>query len=100
MCVSITLHISRLRACCAELQVPRVSVEGIKPCTLANTGLLVAVLKCLRGGGGRGGEGGGAEAKGEELGKGGADVATVNLVVQVTDEGEGRLRRCIYSPLE
>ena len=100
MCVSITLHLSRLRACRSERQVPRVSVEGIKPCTLANTGLLVAVLKCSRGGGGREGGGGDAEAKGEDLGKGEEDVATVNLVVQVTDEGQGGLRRCIYSPLE
>ena len=33
-------------------------------------------------------------------GEGEDEVASVNLVVQVADEGRGRLTRCIYSPLE
>lgn len=75
------------------------SVEGIKPCTLANTGLLVASL--MR----RGGENAEPPASAEEKNSGrepGADavVAQVNLVVQVADMGHGRLMRVIYSPLE
>lgn len=75
-------------------------MEGIKPCTLANTGLLVASLMWR-------GEHGGAPAVGE--GKGGEEekhgeeeieVAQVNLVVQVADAGQGKLARVIYSPLE
>lgn len=82
-------------------------MEGIKPCTLANTGLLVATL--MRRGAGAGG--GGVPAAGE--GKGGEDqgkeeedeeeeVARVNLVVQVAnvDFARGKLVRVIYSPLE
>lgn len=82
-------------------KVSKVPVEGIQPCTLANTGLLVAVLKRLRDGGGRGdAEGKGEEKAAERWGEGLEDVATVNLVVQVADAGEGGLMRCIYSPLE
>lgn len=64
-------------------QVPRVSISGIKPCTLANTALLVATLTCID--------------QGESVSN---EIATVNLVVQVTDTGQGSLTRCIYSPLE
>lgn len=104
-----------------QFQVPRISVEGIMPCELANTGLLVAALKSpsaayaitdshlqKQRGNGReeeatlrenydcGGGGGGTEEKGDMSG----EVAAVNLVVQVSDAGRGRLVRCIYSPLE
>lgn len=76
-------------------------VEGIKPCTLANTGLLVATLM-WRGEQGerKGGEGKGREEKQEE--EEGEVVAQVNLVVQVTnvDLAKGTLTRVIYSPLE
>lgn len=87
-------------------------VEGIKPCTLANTGLLVATLmwRGERGGGDGGGGGGGAPAEegerkggeGKEKEEEGEVVAQVNLVVQVTnvDVAKGRLMRVIYSPLE
>lgn len=83
-------------------------VEGIKPCTLANTGLLVATLMWT--GVGHGGAGGapaeeGERKRGEEKEEGeeeGEVVAQVNLVVQVTnvDVAKGRLTRVIYSPLE
>lgn len=74
-------------------KVPRISVEGIKPCTLANTGLLVAALKSHNSSSSGHHGGGGERGEGEE-------VAAVNLVVQVTDAGHGRFTRCIYSPLE
>lgn len=95
-------------------------MEGIKPCTLANTGLLVASLRCpsemnselllnsretpyreknrdhvAEHKGGEGKEGRGEGGTPEE-----AEVACVNLVIQVADAGGGRLVRCIYSPLE
>ena len=84
---------------CRGAKVSRVPVEGIKPCTLANTGLLVATLM-RRGEQGerKGGEGKGEEEEEEK----GEVVAQVNLVVQVTnvDVAKGRLTRVIYSPLE
>ncbi|CAM9801003.1 unnamed protein product [Ectocarpus fasciculatus] len=85
--------------CSMHFEVPRVSVEGIKPCTLANTGLLVASL--MRRGGENGEPPAAAEEKKSEREPGAeALVAQVNLVVQVADVGQGRLMRVIYSPLE
>lgn len=74
--------------------MPRISVEGIEPCTLANTGLLTAALKRSRDGDCKGDGGSGMEDNDD------GEVAAVNLVVQVADAGEGTLMRCIYSPLE
>lgn len=72
-------------------------MKGIKPCTLANTGLLVATLIRRRtANGATGAEG--KEAEGKEGRE--EEIAQVNLVVQVSDAGQGKLRRVIYSPLE
>eukprot|EP00903_Cladosiphon_okamuranus_P010472 g9908.t1 len=86
-------------SCSMNFQVSRVPVEGIKSCTLANTGLLVATLM-WRGEQGESKGDGGEEKGGEE--KEGEVVAQVNLVVQVTnaDVAKGKLTRVIYSPLE
>eukprot|EP00752_Nemacystus_decipiens_P010910 g9696.t1 len=85
-------------SCSMHFQVSRVPVEGIKPCTLANTGLLVATLMWK----GERGERKRGERKGEEEEEEGEVVAQVNLVVQVAnvDVAKGRLTRVIYSPLE
>lgn len=53
-----------------------VCVDGVEPGRLTNAGILAATLVC-----------------------GGADAATVNMVVQVAARG-GALERVIYSPLE
>ncbi|CAM9526695.1 unnamed protein product, partial [Hapterophycus canaliculatus] len=87
-------------SCSVHFEAPRVSVEGIKPCTLANTGLLIATLMRRRAttatilAEGKDQE----EAKAKEGGE--EEVAQVNLVVQVADVGQGKLHRVIYSPLE
>lgn len=95
------------------------SVEGIKPCALANTGLLVASLQSRLVGSRKPtatdekvaerDQQEGRESKCVEqderaetwksLGEA-QEVAAVNFVVQVSDVGNGRLMRCIYSPLE
>ncbi|KAG5189951.1 hypothetical protein JKP88DRAFT_232810 [Tribonema minus] len=63
-----------------HFSVPSIDVTGVKPCTLANMGLMVASLTGRQGGGR-------------------VDVVDVNMVVQVEKRGQ-ELVRCIYSPLE
>ncbi|CAN0011163.1 unnamed protein product, partial [Phaeothamnion confervicola] len=58
-----------------SFSTPGINVTGIKPCTLANAGLLTATL-CV----------------------GDREVADVNLVVMVAKKA-GAFVRCIYSPL-
>ncbi|CAM9556932.1 unnamed protein product [Scytosiphon promiscuus] len=89
-----------LGSCSMHFEAPRVSVEGIKPCTLANTGLLIATLVRRRAVTSSNRAEGKEETGVEGKGGGREEVAQVNLVVQVTDVGQGRLERVIYSPLE
>jgi hypothetical protein len=60
-----------------EFSCPSIDVSGIAPSTLANAGLLMAGLFVD-----------------------GNEVATVNMVVMVTKDADGRLFRQILSPLE
>ena len=63
--------------CLFEFAIDRIPVEGIAPSELANCGLLTATLYDARG----------------------ADLVSVNMVVQVTQAPGGKLHRMIYSPL-